>query len=208
MKRTVILFAAIAVSIVLSSYCHAQEKRVREGVLNDTANRQQSWEPASKPKYPLRKEPMRVSDNEAQSKFKLNDDWRPLEYIQNDFKDNGDGTITDNATGLMWQKSGSDKLLVYKDAEAYIDELNRRKFAGYGDWRLPTVDELKSLITKEKQSNDLYISPIFEKKNYNWFWSSDKRASGGVWNVHFSYGDVNWRSGSNLCVRAVRSLTP
>ena len=100
--------------------------------------------------------------------FRLDKNYRPLEYIQNDFKDNGDGTITDHATGLMWQQSGSPDWLYLKDVPAYIEKINREKFAGYSDWRLLTVDELKSLLTPEKQSNDMYISPIFEKKRKEW----------------------------------------
>jgi hypothetical protein len=163
----------------------------------------------------LRSEPITVSDEEAERVFRLRKDeikvfgvitvWRPLEYIQNNFEDNGDGTITDHATGLMWQKSDSPDWLYIKDVPAYIEKLNSEKFAGFSDWRLPTVDELKSLITKEKQSDDLYISPIFEKKGYNWFWTSDKRASGGAWYVDFDNGNVDWYNDFLSYVRAVRS---
>ena len=49
----------------------------------------------------------------------------PVEYIDNNFKDNGNGTITDQATGLTWQKSGSSTNINYENALAYVDELNR-----------------------------------------------------------------------------------
>jgi len=160
-----------------------------------------------KPDLPLRNTPITVSDDEAQSKFKLKKDsngwWRPLEYIKNDFKDNGD-TITDRATGLMWQKSGSSDYMNYEKAKAYIEELNSKKFAGYSDWRLPTVDELKSLLTPETQSNGLYINPIFDK-NQSWCWSSDNRASGVAWLVYFLNGLVYWYNVNFSYVRAVRS---
>jgi hypothetical protein len=159
-----------------------------------------------KPKYQLRKEPVTTDDPAKAFNLKKDKDgwFRPLEYIQNDFKDNGDGTIGDHATGLMWQKSGSPDYLYLKDVPAYIERLNREKFAGYSDWRLPTLDELKSLLTQEKQSNDLYINPIFDKTQL-WCWTSDKRASGGAWYVYFSYGGVYWFNGNVGCVRAVRS---
>jgi len=68
------------------------------------------------------------------------------------YTDNGDGTVTDNITGLMWQKSpdingdhlidAADKM-TFGDAVAAAESLS---FAGYSDWRLPTVKELYSLI--------------------------------------------------------------
>ena len=162
-----------------------------------------------KPKYQLRKEPMAVSDNEAYKVFKSKVEeignssiWRPLEYIENDFRDNGDGTITDHATGLMWQKSGSPNYMQYYNTEDYVEKLNREGFAGHSDWRLPTVDELTSLLTPKKPS----INPIFEKKDYNCFWSSDNRSSGGRWGIYFNDGYVFWIRGGELHVRAVRSL--
>ncbi len=57
---------------------------------------------SQKPKYQLRKTPITASDENSRK----NENWRPLEYIQNDYKDNGDGTITDHATDLMWREVG------------------------------------------------------------------------------------------------------
>ncbi len=191
--KTTLLIAAIAVLLIVIS--------INSGIFSKS-------EPP--PKYNLRSKLMTVSHEEAESIFKLRKDskrfsfsvWIPTEYIQNDFKDNKDGTITDHATGLMWQKSGSDNYMPYKDAPAYIEKLKNEKFAGYSDWRLPTVDELKSLLTSEKQSNDLYINPIFDKTQI-WCWTSDNRASGGAWNVFFYNGNFNWLNDYNY-VRAVR----
>jgi len=157
----------------------------------------------NKPKYALRSKP--ISTDEPVSVFKLDESKKPLEYIQNNFKDNGDGTITDRATGLMWEKLGSNEHLKYENATAYIDELNRKRFAGYDDWRLPTVDELKSLLTPEKMNGELYVDPLFDKTQ-TYCWTSDKR-TGGSWIVIFKYGGV-YCHGLLVVgyVRAVRSL--
>ncbi len=58
------------------------------------------------------------------------------------YQDNGDGTITDLNTGLMWQKSTGDKM-TWDEAKSGEDSFD---LAGYDDWRLPTIKELYSLI--------------------------------------------------------------
>jgi hypothetical protein len=112
----------------------------------------------------IRNNPVTVSDDDFKKVFRLRENCRPVEYVKNDYKDNQDGTVTDQATGLMWQKSGSDMYITYKKAEDYIEQLNRTRFAGCKDWRLPTADELISLLEPEKQSNGLYINPVFDEK--------------------------------------------
>ena len=58
------------------------------------------------------------------------------------YKDNGNGTVTDLNTGLMWQKSVGNKM-TYDQAAANVSSFH---LAGYSDWRLPTIKELYSLI--------------------------------------------------------------
>jgi len=157
-----------------------------------------------KPKYSLREEPLMVSSDEFRSVFGLGENQRPLKYIENEFKDRGDGTIADQATGVIWQKSGSN-WLGYEDALAYVEKLNRERFAGYDDWRLPTIEELMSLLEPKKQSTDLYIDPIFDEEQ-SWCLSSDKEYPGAAWLVYFLIGDVVWDLVvGNGYVRAVRS---
>ena len=161
-------------------------------------------EKISRPKHNLRKEPTTISGDDYKKIFRLSGKDRPLKYIVNEYKDNGDGTVTDNATGLIWQQSGSDQLMGHFDTSDYIDRLNRNRFAGYTDWRLPTLEELMSLLEPEEQSDALYIDPIFDKKQ-GWCWSADKRSVGSAWFVHFYYGGVLWTFlGDSIDVRAVR----
>jgi hypothetical protein len=158
--------------------------------------------------YKLRSEPITVSTEKASEVFEMKtnekDWWIPLKYIENIFNDNGDGTITDWSTGLMWQKSGSGNSLTHENAKAYIRELNAKKIAGYEDWRLPTVDELRSLLMPKKTNGDLYIVPLFDKTQ-RYCWTSDQRTSGGAWDVYFNFGDVHWDDDA-VYVRAVRSI--
>lgn len=84
--------------------------------------------------------------------------------------DNGDGTITDPNTGLMWKKEDAwlDMHQFYTIARAneYIDKLNKEKFAGYDDWRLPTKAEAATLVDKTKECVDkngtkFHLDPVF-----------------------------------------------
>jgi len=103
------------------------------------------------------------------------------DYGKNNFVDNGDGTITDFATGLMWQKADDGKSRDWEKALAYADTLT---LAGYGDWRMPNAKELQSIVdyTRSPQSsNSAALDPVFSistindprgKKNYPYFWTS------------------------------------
>ena len=168
---------------------------------------------SGKPGHQLRSKPSTVSDDEFEKIFASDHDWRPREYVQNEFEDNSDGTITDHATGLMWQKSGSDEHLDYMGAEKYISSLNRNRFlsrtcfAGHSDWRLPTIPELMSLLDPKERSTGLYIDSVFDETQ-RWCWSADKRSSYSAWYVSFFYGIANCYEYDDYCdcyVRAVRS---
>ena len=67
-------------------------------------------------------------------------------YGKNDFHDNGDGTITDRATGLMWSKADSGKGMNWQDALAWVQKKNAEKYLGHDDWRLPNAKELQSIV--------------------------------------------------------------
>ena len=58
-------------------------------------------------------------------------------YGQNDFADNGDGTITDKATGLMWAQDDSGEGLDWQEALAWAQEMNAQGYLGHSDWRVP-----------------------------------------------------------------------
>jgi len=144
----------------------------------------------------LRAEPKKMLSKDAvRTMLKKNDfsdsEWNPNGSFDNDFVDNGDGTVTDRATGLMWQKDGSPKPLTLKRATSYIRSLSNKRFMGYSDWRIPTVEELASLIG-ENAKRGLYIDPLFATKQKS-CWSSDSgfvedKYMKDVWIVSFVEG--------------------
>ena len=114
-------------------------------------------------------------------------------------------TVLDRATGLLWQQSGSPNMMTFAEAQKYVDELNRQKFADYSDWRLPTLEEAMSLMAPMKDRGGLYIDAKFDTKQ-QWIWTSDGPSAGRAWVVNFSLGSCyhhNVDDGHN--VRAVRS---
>lgn len=111
-------------------------------------------------------------------------------YGKNQFHDNGDGTITDGATGLTWMKRDSGHLkagenrdgkLNWEQALHWAENL---EYAGHSDWRLPNVKELQSIVDYTRSpstSKSAAMDPIFEvtsianeggKKDYPFYWSS------------------------------------
>jgi hypothetical protein len=79
-------------------------------------------------------------------------------YGTNSFVHNGDGTVTDIATGLMWQQADSGHGMNWEDALAYAENL---ELAGYTDWRLPNAKELQSLVDYSR-SPDTTGSPAID----------------------------------------------
>jgi len=107
-------------------------------------------------------------------------------YGINDFTDNGDSTITDNATELMWMQYDSDSAMNWEEALNYAENL---EFAEYTDWRLPDVKELQSIVDYTRSpgtTNSAAIDPLFNctqitneagEEDYAFYWSSTSHAN-------------------------------
>ena len=102
----------------------------------------------------------------------------------------GNMVVVDSATGLMWHQSGSDDKKTWYEAKGWIKKLNKRGYAGYRDWRLPTLDEAVSLLESSRINGDLYIDPVFSKKQ-TYILTGDKFDGSEVaWLVFFDCGGV------------------
>jgi hypothetical protein len=124
----------------------------------------------------------------------------------------GNKVVVDNATGLMWHQSGSDRYFTWADAKEWIKKLNKGGYAGYQDWRLPTVDEAVSLLESSKKNGNQFIDPAFSKRQ-RWIWTGNEAeyedGSKVAWYVNFNFSSVgraSFRSMTNRCVRPVRSV--
>ena len=103
---------------------------------------------------------------------------------------NGDEAVIDHVTGLMWHQSASDNVMSWGKAKDWIKKLNKGGYAGYKDWRLPTVEEAASLLESSEMNGNLYIDPVFDNKQ-KWIWTGDSDSSDGVWRVSFINGRVS-----------------
>ncbi len=102
-------------------------------------------------------------------------------YGTNQFVDNGNGTITDNATGLMWMQNDNGNGVLWKDALSYAENFT---YAGYSDWRLPDVKELQSIVdytrspatTSSAAINSLFNCTQITNEggiaDFPWYWSN------------------------------------
>jgi hypothetical protein len=99
----------------------------------------------------------------------------------NDFTDNSNSTVTDNATGLMWQQADDGTTREWADSLSYCEALS---LAGHFDWRLPDNKELQSIVDYDKTDWPAIDTNFFDctynagyplaapEGDYGWYWTS------------------------------------
>ncbi|MDR4498250.1 MAG: DUF1566 domain-containing protein [Candidatus Scalindua sp.] len=184
---------------------HPEEKKAKSKSIMNTGNRQQKLR--SKPVTLTRKE---IKTMLAEKGFYDSKLYPRGRGFKNDFgEQKDDKVVMDHASGLMWQRSGSDEGTDYKGAKEYVHQLNQKSFAGHSDWRLPTLEEAMSLMKQTKNRDGLYINSVFDEEQA-WIMTSDlhKGLFGTrAWVVDFSSGSCCCISFSSAhCVRTVRAL--
>lgn len=118
------------------------------------------------------------------------------DYGKNNFVDNGDGTISDLATGLMWQKEDNGSGLNWEEALSYAHSLESSSFS---DWRLPNAKELQSIVDYSRSlqtTNSAAIDPMFNctaivdpksNLNYGFYWTGTTHLDGADPESHAVY---------------------
>ncbi len=106
----------------------------------------------------------------------------------------GGKVVIDNFTGLMWHQSGSTGLgTIWQKAEEWVKKLNGGGYAGFRNWRLPTLEEAASLLKPVKEGSVLYIDPIFDSTQ-EYIWTGDIYKKDDLWFVDLDQGNFTWSS--------------
>jgi len=118
---------------------------------------------------------------------------------------NGD-VIIDHTTELMWYQSGSLEYFNLRKAMKWVKKANKDSYAGFNDWRLPTLEEASSLLEFET-NDDNFIDPAFDNKQWG-TWTGDKSDRSHAWIVTFVNGTISQVPAGTPAtfVRPVRSL--
>ena len=106
--------------------------------------------------------------------------WAPV-LAGDRFVDNGDGTVTDRKQNLMWSKTDNQGDINWLDAEKWVqftfpDTISKQ----YGNWRLPTLAELQSLLEEDKTAKGYetdcgqWVKTVPEiQLSCGWVWTSE-----------------------------------
>ena len=123
-------------------------------------------------------------------------------YGINEFVDNGNGTVTDNSSGLMWQQADDGNGRLWEESLAYCEALT---LGGDDDWRLPNAKELQAIVDYGRSpdtTNSAAIDPIFATTsiidpdgnvNYPYYWTNTSHLNGmqpGSFAVYIAFGEA------------------
>jgi hypothetical protein len=122
----------------------------------------------------------------------------------------GEKVVIDHSTGLMWHQSGSYKNISWKRAKKWVGELNTQGYAGFSDWRLPTLEEAVSLL-EPSEKNGKFIDPVFDETQWS-IWTCDRSLTDdslsldNAWSINFNHSLIGRNSimADRKKVRSVR----
>lgn len=140
----------------------------------------------------LRHIPIKIGRKAARKHFATDTLWRPRHYTRNVFETVSDKTVADRTTGLLWQRSGSPYPMTFPEARNYIQALNQAKYAEKTNWRMPTIDELMSLLTPLPKGTEICMEPVFDPRQ-KWIWSVDRHSFTSAWYASMDLGFIHWQ---------------
>ncbi|MBA4356197.1 MAG: serine/threonine protein kinase [Desulfovibrio sp.] len=153
----------------------------------------------------LRSGPVHQPLKGARDFFGLDELWRPAACDPERFVEAGPGLVHDLRTGLVWERGGSPYGLTFAAAQARAGRLAAESRAGFSGWRLPTVQELSTLLLPEPDLRQLCLPPAFGPDQRR-IWSADRKSFSAAWYADVEHGFVWWQDAT--CEFFARCVTP
>jgi hypothetical protein len=180
-----------------------EEKRKRE------AERQRIFDAMKK----LRSQFKDLSKNDVKSMLRERGFFEKYYNKSGDFKNHFEvrtikkgKIVVDFATGLIWHQFGSESYMNMERVKPWLADLNKQDYAGYSDWRLPTLEEAASLLENEESRFGLFIDDVFASEQ-RFIWTGDTSGKGNGWVIDFYSGDVSSQALTTMVyVRPVRTM--
>lgn len=145
-----------------------------------------------------------TAKNQSLQSYGLAVRGKKLPPPQERFKDNGDGTITDNFLKLMWQKEANERTSYAQ----VMEMLPNFELAGHRDWRLPTMHELSSIFDDSYSNRNWFFDDYFDSNDIPHYITSNTFENTYLWviNFYFGYDGYYAEKTIGLGYRLVRSL--
>jgi len=130
----------------------------------------------------LRSEPRRVMYKEIRGQLDLDDLFHPSTYHIPQFQAVGPLVAYEKRSGLYWQRRGAGFTVDWQGAKDYVAYLNDMRWEGKNNWRLPTLEELRTVLSPPRHGVECSTWPLLDS-TIHWLWSSDHCTRKQAWMV-------------------------
>jgi len=137
---------------------------------------------ASAAETELRREPCRIMFKDIRTSYNLDPLFRPMDYYQQDFKVHSSQVAYEVNSRLFWQRYGAGFPLNWQQAKSYAAHLNSICWQGRDSWRLPTLEEILTVLSPPLHGVECSTWPMFEP-SIHWLWSADYCTKKDAWIV-------------------------
>ena len=130
----------------------------------------------------MRREPGRVMYKDIREALGLDELLRPLRYAVQEFEVVGPLVAFEKNSGLHWQRRGAGFTLDWQQAKEYVSHLNNINWQGRNSWRLPTLEEVLTILNPPLHGVSCSSWPLLDD-TIHWLWTSDHCTKKQTWMV-------------------------
>lgn len=137
----------------------------------------------------VRSRPVHTGKSSAVPFKNMNSLMQPVKYFENKFEFTDQG-ILDHITGLIWSDNISGRKMTFEQTFKYIQTLNQQRAAPANIflWRVPTVEELMTLLEPRQSLEDFCGPDLWNLQDISWLWSADSRSRTTAWILDMNQG--------------------